>query len=84
MLINGKQVDLNEPATFYENRFNHGTFFPYLSQAIRHAVAVPSARQQQAASIVTQSGEQFGWAEISLLNDHLRHAPAEHSTPRRA
>ncbi|WP_395447902.1 hypothetical protein ACHMW7_23805 [Aminobacter sp. UC22_36] len=74
MLLNGKLVELDQPATFYENRFNHGTFFPHLSQAVRHAISIPSARHREAASIVTQSGEQFGWAEISLLNDHIRTA----------
>jgi hypothetical protein len=71
MIIHGKPVDLNEPATFYEDRFKHGIFFPYLSQAVRHAICVPSARQREAASIVTQSGVQFGWAEINVLNDYL-------------
>ncbi|MBT1159429.1 hypothetical protein J1C56_28060 [Aminobacter anthyllidis] len=68
MLIHGKPVDLDGPATLYEDRFNHGTFFTHLTQAIRHAAAT---RKLQSASIVTQSGEQFGWAEISLLLDHL-------------
>jgi|APFEC2959095171_1045051.scaffolds.fasta_scaffold05192_3 hypothetical protein len=72
MLIHGKPVDLNLPATLYEDRFNHGTFFPHLAQAIRHAAA---NRKLQSASIVTQSGEQFGWAEISVLHDHLRTNP---------
>lgn len=57
MLLNGKLVELDQPATFYEDRFNHGTFFPHLSQAVRHAISIPSARQQDTASIVTQSGE---------------------------
>jgi len=74
MLLNGKLVELDQPATFYEDRFNHGQFFPHLSQAVRHAISIPSARQQDAASIVTQSGEQYGWAEICLLNDHIRNA----------
>ncbi|WP_432289281.1 hypothetical protein SLT36_31640 (plasmid) [Aminobacter sp. BA135] len=51
-----------------------GEFFPHLSQAVRHAISIPSARQQDAASIVTQSGEQYGWPEICLLNDHIRNA----------
>ncbi|WP_432289605.1 hypothetical protein SLT36_31205 (plasmid) [Aminobacter sp. BA135] len=76
MLINGKTVDLNCPATFYEDRFTHGTFFAHLAQAIRHAVATPSSRQMHSASIVTQSGDQFGWAEISLLHDHLHNDAA--------
>ncbi|SFU23315.1 hypothetical protein [Mesorhizobium sp. YR577] len=71
MIIHGKTVVLDESATFYEDRFKHGMFFPYLSQAVRHAVSIPCARQQQAASIVTQSGVQFGWAEINVLNDYL-------------
>ncbi|AMS45138.1 hypothetical protein AA2016_6237 (plasmid) [Aminobacter aminovorans] len=74
MLLNGKLVELDQPATFYEDRFNRGQFFPHLSQAVRHAISIPSARQQDAASIVTQSGEQYGWPEICLLNDHIRNA----------
>lgn len=73
MIRNGKSVQLNESATFYEDRFTQGLFFPYLSQAVRHAISIPSARQREAASIVTESREQFGWAEINLLNDHVRH-----------
>ncbi|GAA4133107.1 hypothetical protein ACFFTN_21455 [Aminobacter aganoensis] len=76
MLINGKAVNLDEPATFYEDRFNHGTYFSHLAQAISHAVATSSSQQMHAASIVTQSGEQFGWTEISLLHDHLRNDAA--------
>jgi hypothetical protein len=69
MIIHGKLVDLNGSATFYQDRFNHGTFFPNLSQAIQHAASMlPGA---QSASIVTRSGEQFGWEEISILNDYL-------------
>lgn len=77
MIIGGKPVELSEPATFYEDRFNHGLFFPYLSQAVRHAICIPSARQRESASIVTLSGVQLGWAEINLLNDSLqqRHKP---------
>ena len=66
MILNGKPMDLSEPATFYEDRFVHGLFFPCLSQAVRHAICVPSSRQQQAARIVTQSGVHLGWAEINL------------------
>lgn len=73
-------VELREPATFYENRFTHGLFFTYLSQAVRHAISIPSARQRQAASIVTQSGVQFGWAEINLLHDHMQNTSREGPT----
>lgn len=72
MLIHGKPVDLDGPATLYEDRFNHGTFFPHLAQAIHHAAAT---RTLQSASIVTQSGKQLGWAEIGLLHDHLHTKP---------
>jgi hypothetical protein len=71
MIIHGKLVDLNVSATYYQDRFNHGTFFPHLSQAIQHAVAMPLGAKQQSASIVTRSGEQLGWEELNMLNDYL-------------
>ncbi|MEO5323308.1 hypothetical protein PV773_08290 [Mesorhizobium sp. CC13] len=74
MELRGKRVDLDEPATFYENRFTHGVFFGHLSQALRHAVCAPLTKQHPAASIVTQSGAQFGWEEINVLHDHLKRA----------
>lgn len=67
-----KEIDLSEPATFYESRLAPGMSFACLSQALRHAVNVPLARKHHTARIETHSGTQYGWDEISILHDHLR------------
>jgi hypothetical protein len=65
-------VDLNEPAKFFENRLGAGMAFDHLSMAIRHAANMPLAKRHHSAKIVTQSGDQYGWQEISVLHDRLR------------
>ncbi|WP_156381243.1 hypothetical protein [Aminobacter sp. DSM 101952] len=65
-------VDLNEPATFYENSLGPGMVFAHLSQALRHAVCMPLAKHHHTAKIVTQTGAQYGLGEINVLHDHLR------------
>jgi hypothetical protein len=67
-----KSVDLNEPATFFENRLGPGMVFDHLSKALRHAVNMPLAKQHHSAKIITKSGDQYGWEEINVLHDHLR------------
>lgn len=70
-----KSVDLHEAATFFEcddSQLPHGTAFDHLSQALRHAANVPLSRQRPSAKIVTRSGLQLGWEEITTLHEHLR------------
>lgn len=67
-------VDFDEPATFFESKEHqpHGMAFDHLSQALRHAAHVPLSRQHPSAKIVTRSGVQFGWEQITALHERLR------------
>jgi hypothetical protein len=67
-----KTVDFSEPATFFENRLGPGMAFDQLSKAVRHAVCMPLAKQHHSATILTKSGDQYGWQDINVLHDYLR------------
>ncbi|MBT1159283.1 hypothetical protein J1C56_27260 [Aminobacter anthyllidis] len=70
-----KSLDLHEPATFFEGdegELPRGMAFDHLSQALRHAANVPLSRQRPSAKIVTRSGLQLGWEEMTTLHEHLR------------
>jgi len=76
MKLSGHDVDLDEPATVYENRFTPGVFFSHLSQAVRYVACIPIGKQSDSISIVSQSGFQFGVAEINVLHYHLQRSLA--------
>ncbi|GAA4112822.1 hypothetical protein ACFFTN_25900 [Aminobacter aganoensis] len=81
MKLSGHDVDLDEPATVYEDRFTPGLFFSHLSQAIRYVACIPIGKQSGSVSIVSQSGLQFGVAEINVLHDHLLRSRAAKANP---